>query len=505
MAKVGFDVAQFLSPYGGDPMGGQKLYQRALEQGGEAQRQIFQDAMQQRMEQQRMEQQQAALRAQLAERLASREALVASRGDAATRANARLDLDRKKFELEARKDLGAQDAAALQSLVDPYVAGNPNALTAAAARVSAQDPTLQVRLPTDLAASTAVRPAGIDGGFSADQAFSDDPLGRLVVQRGERKLYDADQGQVRANELGILGRTLDPLMASPFAGAYAPAVEAGKQLAGAGMSGPDAAKFAVDQANKEANRGVQQQMAGARLGETVAQHNSVDQFKLHNAIEGVATRVASLQKVPDIVKDTALIGEIKMQLESGAPMAENQALKGLLMRYTGKAMSNAEAIQAESSAGQWTRLEKLARQWTAGGALPADFKDQMASGLAAIDRYNRIRLHKAGVAARDAMYSSTELPMDLDQTVRAGNQVYTKITGHSLSPEELAAEKQRLMRLRGGQAPVAPAQGRPDMGGSGATDNLGTAPVPRVAPAPAPEDREVQDLDRALEELLNGP
>jgi hypothetical protein len=506
MAKVGYDVSGFLSPYGGDPLGGQKMFLRTLADAAAARNQIFQNAEQVAMEKRRQERAAAALEAQLAERAVARQALQEARVDAGRRADARLELDRQKEAFDQRKGIGEQDAAAIQALMTPFVAGDPNALSAARARVQAQDPSLRVRLPSDPMTSTSLPPANGEL-FSEAQVFDDSPtVGQLAVSRGGRELYRGDQGAVRANELAVLGRTLDPLMSSPYAGAYAPAVEAGKQLAGSGLAGKDAAALALEQANKEANRGVQEQMAGARLGETQQKHDTDVQFKLHNAIEGVATRVSAINKVPDIVKDNALVGEIRMQLASGMPMAENQALKGLLMRYTGKAMSNVEAAQAESSAGQWERLDKLVRQWTAGGSLPADFKAQMSAGLESIDRYNRIRLHKAGIAARDSMYSSTELPMDIDQRVRAGNQVYTKITGHSLSPEQLAQERQRLLQLEGGATSPAPAQGRPDMGGSGAQDNLGVAPVRRVAPAgPSREEQEIDEINRALEEHLNAP
>jgi hypothetical protein len=288
----------------------------------------------------------------------------------------------------------------------------------------------------------------------------------------------------------------------------------GEGTAGAGMAGKEAAETAIKQANAEANRDAQMANAqasrgiqGARLEETRAQHDEANQFRLHAAIQGVANTMAPRLGVPEIQKDNRLLGEIRLQLESGVPMAENQALKGLLMRYTGKAMSNAEAKQAESSAGQWQRLEKLARQWTAGGSLPPDFKEQMADGLRAIERYNELRLHKAGVAVRDAMYSSTALPMDLDQMVKAGNQVYTGITGRSLSPEQLAAERDRLSRLRGPQRPVLVPQGTPtDLG-------VTRGPVPKVnevvgkppPAAPNQDEAEADELLKLMEQVNAGP
>jgi hypothetical protein len=515
MTKVGFDVSNFLAPYTGDPLGGQKMLLRVHGDAAEARRQIFQNAQQVQLEKQRQARQTAALEAQLAERAVTRQALQDARVGAEQRANARLELDRSKEAFDQQKGIGEQNAAAIQALMTPFVAGDANALAAARARVQAQDPALRVTIPSDPAPSTSVAPLGET--FSADQVFDDSPGGRMVVSRGDRELYRGDQGSVRANELAVLGRTLDPLMASPYAGAYAPAVEAGKQLAGSGMAGKDAAELALKQANTEANRGVQEQMAGARLGETVAKHDEDTRFKIHDRIQRVAAQyMPEAKKASD---DNALVGEIKMQLASGVPMAENQALKGLLMRYTGKAMSNVEAKQAESSAGQWTRLEKLLRQWTAGGSLPPDFKDQMSAGLDSIERYNRLRIHKLGVAARDAMYSSTMLPMSIDDMVYAGNQAYSDVARTSMTPEQLAAEKVRLMKLRGAQAPAVrplpggaattpPGGGRPDMGGgSGAQDSLGIAPVPRVkAPTgPSREDQEAAEIERALEEHLNAP
>jgi hypothetical protein len=520
MTKVGFDVSNFLAPYTGDPLGGQKMLLRVHGDAAEARRQIFQNAQQVQLEKQRQARQAAALEAQLAERAVTRQALQEARVGAEQRANARLELDRSKEAFDQQKGIGEQNAAAIQALMTPFVAGDANALAAARARVQAQDPALRVTIPSDPAPSTSVAPLGET--FSADQVFDDSPGGRMVVSRGDRELYRGDQSAVRANELAVLGRTLDPLMASPYAGAYAPAVEAGKQLAGSGMAGKDAAELALKQANTEANRGVQEQMAGARLGETVAKHDADKQFKLHDRIQGIGRQYMPQKTAID--KDTALIGEIRMQLASGVPMAENQALKGLLMRYTGKAMSNVEAQQAESSAGQWTRLEKLLRQWTAGGSLPPDFKEQMESGLESIDRYNRLRLHKLGVGGRDAMYSATQLPMDIDERVNAGAEVYTNLTGKPMTPEQLAAEKVRLLRLQGGTtAPALPAQGRPDMGGSGAQGNLGVAPVPgaqgrarstmTLGPvtvsggrtSPSREDQEADEALKLLEQLNAEP
>lgn len=436
-----FDVSQFLVPYGGDPLGGLKMQQRATEQGSAQLSDALQAIVRTQLARRELAQQRAIAEAQLGQRAAAQSALGAARTEAGQRAKERLELDVAKFKADQARDRGAADSAALQMLLDPLRAGDQNALAAAQARVQAQDPSLQVLLPGQAAPAMAPGIFGVDEVFGAPSS--------LRVNRGQSSLLDSDAEAVREAERQAFANTIDPLMGSRYAPAYAPAVEAGRSAAGSGMTGAAAAEMARDQANKEANRGVQETMAGSRIGETQAQHSAQNQFRLHQAIQGVGNMAAVRHKVPEIQKDAGLIGEIRMQLDSGMPMAENQALKGLLMRYTGKAMSNAEARQAESSAGQWVRLEKLLRQWTAGGALPADFKEQMQAGLESIDRYNRIRLHKAGIAARDAMYSSTELPMDIDQMVRAGNQVYTGITGVSLSPEQLAQEKQRLLRLSG--------------------------------------------------------
>jgi hypothetical protein len=513
MAKVGFDVAQFLSPYGGDPLGGARMNQRAIEQSGQGIQDILATIAARQLQQKQFERQQALAEASLDQRAQTQAQLQAAREDAARRADTRLAMDAQKMQADLVKDRGAQDAAALQALLDPFRAGDMNALAAARARTEAQDPTLSVRLPTDPAASTAMAPAGEL--YTADQVFADDTLGKLLVSRGQDQLYSGDQAAVQAAEREVAQRMLDPLRSSAYAGAYEPALKMGEGTAGAGMAGKEAAEAAIKQANAEANRDAQMANAQAsrgiqeaRLGETREQHDEANQFRLHQAIQGVGNMVSTRMKVPDIQKDNALLGEIRLQLESGVPMAENQALKGLLMRYTGKAMSNAEAKQAESSAGQWTRLEKLYRQWAEGGSLPPDFKEQMADGLRAIERYNDIRLHKAGVAARDAMYSSTALPMDLDQMVKAGNQVYTGITGRSLSPEQLAAERDRLARLRGPQQPVLMPQGTPT--------NLGvtSGPVPKVnevlgrpAPrAPANQDEaEADELLKLMEQVNAGP
>jgi hypothetical protein len=349
--------------------------------------------------------------------------------------------------------------------------------------VQAQDPSLQVTLPGEVA------PAMAPGIFGADEVFG--PGNDLRVARGGTELLAANADKVREEERRVLARMLDPLMGSAYAGAYAPALEAGRSAAGQGMTGASAAEMARDQANKEANRHVQEQLASGRLEQTrTAQQESSD-YKLHDRVEKLGDSVVKNMGIPGLVKDEILVDELLQKIGSGQPFLENRALAGEIMRYSGKASSDREARKVEGDAGKWNQFNGLLNRWVGGGALPADFKDQLSQGLRMVKSTIREKRHQAGLMARDAAYGAFALGMTLDEKVAAGAELYHKATGRVMTPEQLAQEKQRLLRLSGANPT--------DLG-------VTSGPVPKVnevlgKPAPqSAEDKEADDLLRLLEQ-----
>lgn len=474
---IGFDVSRFFSPFRGDPLGGQQMQLQATLEGGRGTAQAaqsmvraIQESREQQLQRQQLEQQAAYRREALA-------SLDAARRETSARGNARLDLDRRKFLQEQQKLQGTTDADALRALLDPFRRGDLNATETARAAAQARDPSLSIALPGES------RPTLVPGMASADELFG--PADSLRVERGGQPLAEMDRQTALQREADAFGRLTAPLRSSPFAGLYAPALEAG--MAGAGQgggTGREMADYALEQANKEANRRVQEQQAAAARDDRAlarqdrgAQRDEQRTFRIQSSVDGITNKISQRFKLPDLEKDDQALDNISRAMASDSAWQQNRGLAQEIARISGKASSDREMLDVQSSDGQWNRLAKIANSWLAGGELPAEFaEDVRKSTLELMEANNRVRM-KAGLRARDAIYSSLLPFASVNETVEAANYAFGQMTGEFLTPEEMARETQRLARLRGGMGAPAPMR-QPSSGGA-----------PPLAPAPVQVDR----------------
>lgn len=534
MAKIGFDVSRFFSPFQGDPLGGQKLYMQARAQGGQLEQEglhALQRGLQARAE---LQQQRELAEQQLAMRQASLASLDAARQDASLRGNERLRMDREKMLQEQQKLQGTTDADALRALLDPLRRGDVNAMETARAAAQARDPSLSVALPGE------ARPTLVPGMASADEVYG--PADSLRVERGGQSLAEMDRQQALKNEADVFLLMTDPLRKSRYADAYEPALQAGEAATGrGGGTGREMAESAIEQANREANRRIQEQQAqGAREDRALARAASGEnrdfqhRMAIHGAVEKVVTRYQP--EIKKLDEDDMSLQNILDGMATDSGWMQRSALAENLRRMSGKASSNMEMMEQQSRAGQWERLHNIANGWISSGELSPEFVKEVQEGTAALAAANKAQRMRLGLRARDSIYASSELPFaDPARVVAAANQVWTGLGLDPLTPEEMAAETQRIARLRGGMgAPMPAAPGGVDVGplpdasgnvvpmdagvrddprlrGSGAAGNLGVTGqrpgqlplVPVQPPQRAPEDDETEDIIRQYDEVLN--
>lgn len=540
MAKLGFDVSQYLSPFRGDPLGGQKMLVDAQLQGTQNVTQaarVLQSSLQQR-------QQDALMREQLGLRAQQLESLDAARGDAALRSRMRLGLDREKFELDQRKYQGGTDAEAVNALMSSLRRGDTNALAQAAAAVQAKDPSLKVQLPGRAAEVGTSTPDGMT--FTLDEAYPED-LNKLRLLRGDQPLLEMDKAQALQNEQDMYGAAVAGLSRSPFAAMYAPAVEAGMGGVGRGATAAEQAEAATKLATNERDAFLRREghdaMLGSRQAAQAAQAEArklQEGFKVHGAIEKVVSDYKP--QVKDLNDDSAQLQNIIAGLNSGSAWQENTAFALDMLRMTGKASTNQEYARLQARPGQWNRLQMIANGWVNGGHVPDEMLNEFREGAEALLKANQVRRMEMGEQAKNRIYASSELPLgDPERAVKAAAQAWAGLGLEPLTPEEIAQETARLRRARGmagglaGPAPslAAPADGSfpapdaageyvpsdpsvrddPRLRGSGGMGGLGTTgqrpgQVPMVPQQPqsgSAEEDEAAEMLRQLEAMNAGP
>jgi hypothetical protein len=454
---------------------------------------------------------QAAM-AQLAERQAARKSLEQRFGERLDmqRQNAATAQDNVLYERDQKQR--ATDADLVSGLVGPAASGNLNALEQARTAATMRDPSLSVRLPGER--GPAVEPApGIPG---VDDVYPEE-TGRLRVMRGNQPVYVSPEAtEMRGREAAVAD------LLGPNAGPWsARAVEA----AGAGVTGEKAAEIARAEQNRLEGRETAERVSGARMGQQRELAQGARDARLpldiHDRVEGMAKDwLPEVRKIDESDRAFAL-AERQLGTDANAFM-QNKAMAGILKAYTGAAATDAERRQDAQAAGKWNYYDKLIGTWMDGGELPPEFRQQVASMVADARAENVRQRNELGRRAVDNVYSSGLPFASAREMAERGAQVYAKLTGRRLSPEELERETQHIApdfaQRRGGRAASAmggalPSEGLSDdafippndmgdmggfAGGSGARDALPVVPgkpppIPLQPPAQDPIDRELDD------------
>jgi hypothetical protein len=521
VARRGIDIGQFLSPFRGDISGA------ALAAG------TYND----------MARGNIALRGQLsdeeqaAQRLAEqgREFDIRTGEDsrqfddalAGTNMRQQLELDaaRRKFEAEQAIKQRDLEAGIVGESVGAFSKGDINALESVRARANVAAPQLQFTMP-----GQALDPINPGTGLPSEAAVFGDPMKSpgLSIQRGADQLYSGDQAKVRQREQDIAGRILSPFQGGPDAQYMMPSITAGVGGAGSGMTGAEAANFALTHGDKAAMRGVMRE--NARMASVQKQDGAGFQqdTTLHKQIEEIAARTATKYKIPEIIKKQGDLGSMLDDIRSGVPLQQNLA-KAFMMKDAIKgAASDKDASRFENAAGFWERMNNEWGKYMDGGKLSPGFAEQLGAAVEHMQLAADIKRERAAQAARDHVYNATMLPFANDeQVVRGAMQAYGAVSGEPYTEEEFAQEFARYQQVKharssrslggGGQSSSTRIQmrgdivpgpdARPPIPGPG--DNLGVAPVdgkpprpPRASAPPLPQGG--GDWDSAADALLGG-
>lgn len=490
MAKVGFDVSRYLSPFGGDPLVGQKMLTQVLQNSARGQQEDVANWQARKLEREKMEQSKQISSALLQDKMLQRAALAEKYRATGDRAERRLGMDERKMEQEERRYQGGVDQEAAKALLGPFASGDLNALSAAKAAAVAKDPTLGVYLPGEAG-------GGDRQGLpipSADEAYGPD---ELRVERDGRTVFRGSPEAAQSNERDIASRMLGPLGSKPYAGA-------GKALAGQGMTGKDAGLFGTKQQNVEDSREAAmaraQTMSGQRQG---GQDLQVDKFK-HEAMRAIAQDREKDPALKQARTSLGLLTDTRELMKAGSLGEAVGSFKQLRSVMAGS-LSNADLERYFGAGGKATQLEMEFNKYAAEGRMPPAFKRQVEQVTESLANLAQERIQESARGARDQAYNSPSVPFNsYEDMVAHGDQAQSGVSLRPLSPREFKMELERVRKLYPGRfaanaaatagwTPTVP-EGTPmDLGDTGQKPSQ----IPRVpsrTTGPSPEELEEERL-----------